>query len=154
MINDKKSNRFYSGLCEPFLGEPTKNQLMILSDKKTGEGLAARKNFSKGDLVFKFYGQTLSEQTLYTLQKSPGVYVEDPIVMGKVLHSCSPNMLCNMNTQSFVALRDIKPGEYLTMDYNSTEDILFRSFNCECGSVNCQGEIKGRLFITPEKLAV
>jgi hypothetical protein len=30
------------------------------------------------------------------------------------------------------------------MDYETTEDELFRAFNCACGSVSCRGQIKGK----------
>jgi hypothetical protein len=37
-------------------------------------------------------------------------------------------------------------GELLTMDYDETEDILFRAFQCCCGSTRCRGTVGGRLY--------
>lgn len=37
----------------------------------------------------------------------------------------------------------IVPGEYLTMDYETTEEELFREFTCCCGSDKCRGLIQG-----------
>jgi len=42
------------------------------------------------------------------------------------------------------AIRDIRPGDYLYMDYAQTEDVLFKQFPCSCGSENCRGWITGR----------
>ena len=97
-------------------------------------------------LVFKFAGVLLSEVTLFTLQMQPGYHLHDPFFMGKVLHSCDPNMHCDMSTQTFTAIKDIKPGDFLTMDYETTEDELFRSFECQCGAPNCKKLIKGKIF--------
>jgi len=49
-----------------------------------------------------------------------------------------------MDSLTFTARKQINPNEFLTMDYESTEDELFRFFNCGCGSENCHGYITGR----------
>jgi len=57
-------------------------------------------------------------------------------------HSCSPNMRAIVRNQRvfFVALRDINPGEELTIDYylESSEKIP-----CVCGTPECRGELNG-----------
>lgn len=136
--------RFYDGLCEPYPYEPTTDRFAVIHSEDVGLGLIALQRLAKGDTLFKFYGPTLNHQTLFTLQKAPGIYIEDSLVMGRVLHSCDPNMLCDMTNQTFTALKAIAAGDYLTMDYETTEDELFRSFECQCGSSNCRGHIKGR----------
>jgi SET domain-containing protein len=42
------------------------------------------------------------------------------------------------------AMKDILPGQALTMDYASTEDYLFKQFPCLCGAPNCRKWITGR----------
>lgn len=145
MADNQNSNRFYEGRCAPFAHEPTRDNLAIIESDSKGEGLTTLKAIQQGDVVFRFWGPTVSEQSLFTLQQAPGIYIEDPLVMGKVLHACDPNMTCDMQTLTFTATRPIKAGEYLTMDYDTTEDVLFRSFTCRCGSPNCRGPIQGRL---------
>lgn len=110
-----------------------------------GEGVKALRAFGRGELVFRFDGTLLSHQTLFTLQKRKHLYIEDPYVMGKVLHACDPNMAVDMERQTFHATRDIRTGEFLTMDYETTEDVLFNRFHCRCGSGICRGLIAGRL---------
>lgn len=138
--------RHYNGLCASFKNEPTSDRVAVVPCGDKGEGLAARRSFKKGEIVFKFWGRVLNEQSLYTLQIQPGLYIEDPIVMGKVLHSCDPNMSCDMETLTFTAARPIAPGDLLTMDYESTEDELFRPFECGCKSSKCRGKIQGRKY--------
>jgi tyrocidine synthetase-3 len=143
-LKDEVEARYYEGLCEPFPYEPTEGVLKVITTEDKGQGVQSLCDFKVSEVVFKFWGRTLSEQTLFTLQKAPGVYIEDSIVMGKVLHSCDPNMACDMKTQTFTAIKPIKAGEYLTMDYETTEDELYRSFECGCGASACRGLIKGR----------
>ncbi len=140
------SRRFYHALCPPFPFEPTRDRVEVVGTNGKGEGLRAVIAFAGGAIVFRFYGATVVEQTLYTLQRAPGEYVADPLVMGKVLHSCEPNMRCDMTSLTFFACRAIRAGEFLTMDYESTEDELFRAFYCQCGAPHCRGWIRGRKF--------
>jgi tyrocidine synthetase-3 len=142
MSNDE--NRFYQGLCAPYAHEPTRDRVRVIECGAKGEGVVAVRPVKKDEIVFSFWGRVLDHQTLFTLQRKPGAYVEDPLVMGKILHSCDPNMACDMATQTFTAVKPIKPGEYLSMDYETTEDELFRSFMCLCGSKQCRGMIQGK----------
>lgn len=54
-------------------------------------------------------------------------------------HSCDPN-----TGKGFIALRDIKAGEELTVDYAqfSTQDWEMK---CNCGSSNCMGILRGKI---------
>lgn len=138
------SDRFYEGISPAFEGEPLKGDIEIVSNDVVGEGLRSKKSHQIGDIVFRFYGEKVNKINLYTLEHPDGYHVYDPIVMGKALHSCDPNMDCDMLTCTFTARREINPGEYLTMDYNQTESVLYRPFECSCGSANCRGTIYGR----------
>lgn len=52
-------------------------------------------------------------------------------------HSCNPNL-----SAEHIALRDIEPGEELTVDYSQFSDINW-TMECHCGSDNCRGVVKG-----------
>jgi uncharacterized protein len=143
-----QSLRFYENLCPPFAHEPTRDKFKIIHNDVVGDGVIALVDFNPGDIVFTFAGTILPYQTLFTLQIEPGQYIEDPLVMGKVLHSCDPNMICSMEHKTYWACKPIKANDYLFMDYESTEDQLFRHFSCCCGAVHCRGEIHGRQFLS------
>ena len=56
-------------------------------------------------------------------------------------HSCSPN--CGFSSSiNLVAIKDIKEGEELTIDYAFCESFM-EDFKCNCGSENCRGTIRG-----------
>lgn len=140
-----KIQRFYPAEIAPFAFEPLRSDFIVrATDDNRGEGLVALRDFAVGDVVFAFRGDILPEMTLFTLQIAPGRHIEDPYVMGKVLHHCAPNCHVNLASLTFVAIRPIAAGDYVTMDYNQTEDVLFRPFTCHCNAPGCRGRIVGR----------
>ncbi|MCC7429886.1 SET domain-containing protein-lysine N-methyltransferase [bacterium] len=136
--------RFYPNSIPTNPFEPTTDKFQIVGSSEKGEGVISLTDFEIGDIVFVFNGEILSEQTLFTLQIEEGVYIHDPYVMGKVLHSCDPNTSCDIQKRTFTAIKPIKNGDFITMDYETTEDILFRPFTCGCQSPNCRGLISGK----------
>lgn len=141
------SSRFYPDSVPSFPLEPTRNKFAIqpISDD-CGEGVVALKSFKKGEVLFAFTGFYTGEITLFTLQVKPGLYLHDPFFMGKILHRCDPNCDVDMEKRIFTARRDIKPGEWVTMNYEQTEDRLFRPFTCNCGGTPCKGFTPNRVI--------
>lgn len=56
-------------------------------------------------------------------------------------HSCTPNVGM-LNAKTFIALRNIKSGEEITMDYAFVDNEEY-SFACHCGNPNCRQTITG-----------
>ena len=56
-------------------------------------------------------------------------------------HSCDPNAYMKIlyGHILFIALRDIRPGEEITIDYEST--LHSDTKRCSCGAANCRGTI-------------
>jgi len=56
-------------------------------------------------------------------------------------HSCQPNAFMKIvyNHILFIALREIQPGEEITIDYEST--LHSDTKRCGCGAQNCRGTI-------------
>jgi tyrocidine synthetase-3 len=142
----ENQNRFYPDFYPRYSYEPTRDRFSIIPSGEKGEGMISLVDFEPGDIVFRFMGLLSEEITLFTLQMGPGAHIHDPFVMGKVLHCCDPNMVCDMDTRIFTAVKPIRSGDYLTMDYETTEDQLYRSFNCGCGAENCRGFIAGKNY--------
>ena len=86
---------------------------------------------------------------VYAIIAIPG-YVIDACDMGNLSrflnHSCTPNckaQVWSVNDQPRIAissLRDIKPYEELTFDYNCTSKSTSK-FTCKCQSKNCRKNI-------------
>jgi SET domain-containing protein len=58
-----------------------------------------------------------------------------------VNHSCEPNLVSRIVRGHilYIALRDIEPGEELTIDYRFDKDV--ERVTCKCGSASCRGTI-------------
>jgi len=57
-------------------------------------------------------------------------------------HSCDPNIGVQGQIV-FVAMRDIAPGEELTHDWATTDDLDYE-MACRCGSPGCRGVVTGK----------
>ena len=67
-------------------------------------------------------------------------YVSDNEVLNWVNHSCNPTAILDINRLDpvLIAIRDIKRGEEITVDYNNTE-VQGMQIPCTCASENCSG---------------
>ncbi|NOY75557.1 MAG: SET domain-containing protein [Kiritimatiellaeota bacterium] len=109
-----------------------------------GRGLKSRATFKRGERVAKLSGIVVDHTTLDTIQISPTLFFSDPWFCRFLLHSCDPNLAIDVPTLEARALRDIQPGEYMTIDYAATDDKVTSQFACDCGSPNCRAWVTGR----------
>tara|TARA_R110000737_G_scaffold340618_1_gene363657 strand:+ start:60 stop:479 length:420 start_codon:yes stop_codon:yes gene_type:complete len=131
------TKRFYPSWIPEYDSEPLKVDFEIKNSEQIGKYLVSKKDFKKGDLVFRFSGISLPIRTIYTLEINEKNHIEDSFLMGFVSHSCDANCFVDMTSLQFIALENINKGDKITMNYWQTERKLFREFDCKCGSVNC-----------------
>ena len=130
---------------DPNDGYPRKSDFTVCRrETGKGAGVYTKKDIKRGELVARITGNIVPKICQHTLQITPTTHLYDPHFTGYLLHSCSPNVHLDMTEFELWALRDIDAGQALTMDYASTEDILFRQFPCLCGTPNCRFWITGR----------
>ncbi len=130
-------------------------------------GLFSKTKIKRNDVVFIAKGN-LFKDTIEDIGDSmahrnaigvdPDTWLEpyetDPLRF--VNHSCDPNMGIK-GSVTFVALRDIRPHEHLTVDYSITECDKLWNFkiqtgsNCKCGSEKCRKVIRAIQFL-PENI--
>jgi len=129
-----------------------------IGNSHDGKGLFSRKAISKGEKVFKFIGEVLSasEASGKSLQIGEDQFLESTVKFDDYLnHSCNPNCHIDWRSLNLVASRNIKEGEELTFDYNTSEyDLLDMgnfTFNCNCQAENCLREIRGFKYLSPEE---
>ncbi len=111
---------------------------------RIGRAVTALRGFRAGAWMARFDGVTVGYLTQHSLQKSSRLHVVDIHFAGLLAHACEPNVVLDMDRQNLHALRDIRPGEVLTIDYEATEDELFAPFVCGCGAGSCRRMISGR----------
>lgn len=84
---------------------------------------------------FKKYAYPLSKEVFLLWDNNPSGWAPQN-------HSCNPNTA--YNGLNVMAVRPIKAGEELTLDYTTfLDDQYMEPFNCQCGEPNCRGFITG-----------
>lgn len=108
-----------------------------------GEGKAQRiitkrfveKNWNEDEKMhFRRYAYPVSEE-LFIL------WDDDPSEWAPQNHSCEPNSMYDGLNE--IAIKNIKKGEELTLDYAQFLDENMEPFQCQCGSSKCRGLIIG-----------
>lgn len=123
------------------------NGVKISKTLNKGFGVFANRNFAKGEVVV--YGrmvQILQERTNHSFQINVNTHVQLDKISRTINHSCEPNTGIRNNifqAYDFIVLRDIKKGEEITWDYETTEYISIAVKNCLCGSKNCRRVLRG-----------
>jgi SET domain-containing protein len=135
----------------------------VRDSPKSGKGLFAKENISKGELVAIKMGRIVSEKELelldlyvrdFSLQITEDFHLsagnkselEDTALF--LNHSCDPNI--GMDGQvAFIAMRDINAGEELCLDYAMIRTKNYQ-MECHCGSAECRGLITGEDWKRPD----
>jgi hypothetical protein len=114
-------------------------------------GVKASSRIAKGDFILSFIGPIVTEKSRYSLQIGASRHVDScggiRIIDDFINHSCSPNAFVVFPVLDVRALRDIECGEEVLINYCATEEELFESFNCYCGSPQCYGQVRGFRFL-------
>jgi D-alanine-D-alanine ligase len=84
--------------------------------------------------TFRRYAYPLSRELFILWDENPSEWAPQN-------HSCDPN--AGYDGLNVVALRNIKKGEELTLDYATFLDENMEPFQCNCGAKNCRGLITG-----------
>lgn len=147
------------------------------TEQRCPEGLMLRKIEGKGTGVFAQYDWpsgkkicdcsgykvSLNKVTAMCLQVDENVFLQGTGEFDDfVNHSCDPNCVIRFENGTAVlyVLKDIKAGEELTFDYNTSDwDMLEQeensgeqlTFDCLCQSSNCVGRVKGFRHLTAEQ---
>lgn len=126
-----------------------------------GFGIYANRNISNGEIIFLGEGKAQRLTTRRFVEKNWNekekenfrryaypVSKEIFLLWDDNPSEWAPqNHCCNANTGyeglNVIALRDIKKGEELTLDYTNFLDEHMEPFHCSCGSNNCRGLIQG-----------
>lgn len=143
----------YPDTIPPHASHPTSETFAVVHHQAIGAVIACRRAFRAGEVLARFDGVTIGYVTQHSLQKAAGVHLLDPYFVGLLSHACEPNVAVDMQRQLVTALRPLEAGTVLTMDYRTTEDVLFRTFDCACQSANCRGRIVGRLEAVADQRA-
>lgn len=122
-----------------------------------GMGLFAKVAIAKGEIVAVKGGHVLTAPQWAALEPALGsadIQISEDLFIAPVTHAeRDGNMLytnhsCDANLAIqgqivLVAMRDIVPGEELTIDWATTDD-GDHEMQCRCGSAQCRGTVTGK----------
>jgi uncharacterized protein len=134
--------------------QPLAPGLIVKASPIDGKGCYAAQPFRKGHKIAEYVGERISRREIKRrLQNATRIHIcaidlywaIDGSVGGNgtqyLNHSCHPNAFVKIirGRIYFYALRDIQPGEEITLDYIvSWHDDQTK---CSCGAPNCRGTI-------------
>jgi uncharacterized protein len=122
----------------------------------SAKGILAQENIKKGEIIAYVRGpkkhlwvHTKQDANLGPnwIGMSARVWVDPSWPFNYINHSCNPNGGIQGKTR-FRAMRDIRKGEEITMDYSTTECSPLWEMKCLCGEKNCRKTIRSIQFLT------
>lgn len=136
-----------------YISPKTKKRLL---SKIHGFGFFAIKPIHKGEVVAVKKGHSLTREQIKKLgmRSHDYIQIDDNLYVGHnskkefndtevfINHSCNPNTGFK-NNLSVIAIKDIKKGEEIVIDYAMFYD-GDQNMRCNCGSSNCRKVITGK----------
>ena len=121
-----------------------------------GNGDFATKNLKKDEKIFKFSNNLITIlhkpgcdcdvcKRCINLKKDKWLYPKKDSLGWNLNHSCNPNSYSK--GRDIFALRKIKKGEEITIDYSTTSIDKKWSMRCICGLKNCRKIIRSIQFL-------
>jgi len=154
MSGTKTANQNGAGTRPHIDSKYTRFALRLSRSKIHRWGVYAEELIPVGRKVMEYTGERISRKEtkrrslereftyLFTLD---AYWTIDGAVGGSgaeyVNHSCDPNLTARIMKEHilYVSLREIRPGEELTVDYRFDKNV--EKVNCRCGSPKCRGTI-------------
>ncbi|MGH7396582.1 MAG: SET domain-containing protein [Candidatus Rokuibacteriota bacterium] len=127
-----------------------------------GKGLFAKHAIARGEIVAVKGGHVLTAARWAAFEPALGpadIQIAEDLFIAPVTqterdgsmfytnHSCNPN-LAIQGQIVLVAMRNVAPGEELTIDW-ATDDGVYE-MQCRCGSAHCRGTVTGKDWMKPE----
>lgn len=118
------------------------------------KALHARRAFAPGDTLVEFSARaTLDEPTVHSVQVSETEHILlEPEFLQYTNHSCSPNVVLDVERMAVIAIARIEVGDELVYFYPSTETTMKQPFFCGCRSPHCLGFIQGASHLPADVL--
>lgn len=128
--------------------------IYIATSNIHGRGVRAGENIEKGEIISRIKGPIkfkINKNKDDAIGHPDWVGVKkdiwiDPLKPYKFLnHSCNPTS--GMRGLTLIALRDIREGDEITIDYSIQEGDNLWEMKCACQTPNCRGVIRSIQFL-------
>lgn len=123
-------------------------------------GLFAVRDIPAGEVVVVFGGQAMTLDEIRELPEDRrrfALQVEDGVFLYStydgpgdwVNHSCDPNVGF-VGQVALVSMRHISAGEEIRFDYAMSDMEDYDQFQCQCGAVECRGQVTSNDWMLPQ----
>jgi uncharacterized protein len=102
-----------------------------------GNSVFAKNDIMVGTVIGYLEGFETSSNTIHSLHLDDEI-IEATGILRNLSHSCDPNAFFKDDERWLYALKDIRKGSEITIDYERTESVICAPFLCLCGSPNCR----------------
>jgi len=131
-------------------------KVFLKHSKIKGTGVFAKSSIKKNEKIFLFSNKIITIKhklgchciickRCINIHKDRWLYPKKDSFGWNLNHSCSSNSYINRN--SIYALKNIKPGEEITIDYSTTNIDKKWKMGCKCKSKNCRKIIRSVQFL-------
>lgn len=134
---------------------------VVAAPGKGGHAVVAREPIAGEELIAMWSGRIIEGDQIETLDEALRhrvVQVEEDLYLVSlspmegadlINHSCNPN--AGLRGQiAIVGMRDIAPGEEVTIDYAMCDSSAYDEFHCSCGANLCREQVTGEDWRRPE----
>lgn len=133
-------------------------QFFVCNSKIEGRGIVAGENIKKGSIITRFKGpaqfkinrskhDALAHPDWVGVKKNIWIDPEKPQKF--INHSCEPN--AGVRGLTVMAIKDIREGEEITIDYSTIEGDPRWEMKCLCGKSKCRGTISSIESLTSDQ---
>ncbi len=132
--------------------------IYTVTSKIHGLGIMAGEDIKKGEMIQPIKGKikfltvkskedSLSYPDWIGIAKNQWIDPEKPFKF--INHSCNPN--CGVRGRVCItAIKNIKEGEEITIDYSIIEGDELWEMQCNCGEKNCRKIIRSIKYLSPK----
>ncbi len=104
---------------------------------RTGLSLYALRPYAPREVVLEFKNVVWRiDRDQFTVEHPSGAHLYNAL-LSKVAHSCQPNGRLDLRRRVMTAVREIAPGDCISIDYRATERRISHPFDCLCGAGGC-----------------
>lgn len=112
-------------------------------------GIFTREDIARDQSLLAFYRVPKSRVDERSLRFEQALYVRSAADLHCLIrHACRPTAYVDWNEFSFRALRDLKDGDEITLNYLTMYDAVESPFICHCGVEECYGMVRGFRYLS------
>ncbi len=129
------------------------NPRVRVIERQGRKGIFATAGIAAGEILIDLRGERLlrapNRESLQVGASSHVVGRRETV--GCLNHACEPTARLDAGGGSIVALRDVAPGQEITVNYLATEYDMHENFLCDCESPECFGVIRGFRYLSDDE---